>query len=94
MSAISEPIASSHEREIRADVSKEVPWELVTAFSRIVRESGTEGEWKAARYIYDKLKSWGANVTMLEPELRQLRSSAIAFGRRTSMRIPRSWAAH
>ena len=69
MSAISEPIAPSHEREIRADVSKEVPWELVTAFSRIVRESGTEGEWKAARYIYDKLKSWGANVTMLEPEL-------------------------
>src|SRR5258708_5976902 len=62
-------MASNIEQEIRADLSKEIPWELVTTFSSIVRESGTEGEWKAAQYIYDKLKGWGADVTMHTPEL-------------------------
>src|SRR5215831_15957288 len=62
-------IPASAEHEIRADISKDVPWHLVTTFSSIVRESGTEGEWKAAQYIYDKLKGWGADVTMHTPEL-------------------------
>jgi Peptidase family M28 len=57
------------EQEIRDSVTKEVPWDLVTTFLNIVRESGTDGEWKAAHYIYDKLQSFGANVTMHTPEL-------------------------
>ena len=61
--------SKSAEREIRADLSKEIPWDLVTTFSTIVRESGTEGEWKAAQYIFDKLKGWGVDVTMHTPEL-------------------------
>jgi N-acetylated-alpha-linked acidic dipeptidase len=62
-------MASGIEQQICKAVSKEVPWDLVTAFSKIVRESGTVGEWRAAQYIYDNLKDWGANVTMLTPEL-------------------------
>src|SRR5215471_11508058 len=62
-------MATNTEQEIRADLSKEVPWDLVKMFSTTVRESGTEGEWKAARYIFDKLKGWGCDVTMHTPEL-------------------------
>ncbi len=68
MASLTQSIASV-EQEIRNSISKEVPWDLVTTFSKIVRESGTEGEWKAAHYIYDQLKSFGADVTMLKPEL-------------------------
>src|SRR4030088_2823149 len=60
---------TSIEHAIRKSITKEIPWDLVTTFSRIIRESGTEGEWKAAQYIYDKLQSFGADVTMHTPEL-------------------------
>jgi len=57
------------EQQIEAAVSKAAPWDLVTTFLHLIRESGTDGEWKAAQYIYDKLKGWGADVTMHTPEL-------------------------
>ncbi len=60
---------STVEQEIRKSISKEIPWDLVTTFSKLIRESGTEGEWKAAHYIHDKLQSFGADVTMHTPEL-------------------------
>ena len=60
---------SAVEQAIHRSVSKDIPWDLVTNFMNFIRESGTDGEWKAAHYIHDKLKGWGANVTMLTPEL-------------------------
>jgi len=60
---------SGVEEQIRSTVSKDAPWDLVTTFMRYIRESGTKGEWDAANYIHDKLKSWGCNVTMHAPEL-------------------------
>jgi len=68
MASLTQSMASV-EQEIRRSVSRDVPWDLVTTFSKIVRESGTEGEWKAAQYIFDKLKNFGADVTMHTPEL-------------------------
>src|SRR5580658_9141311 len=68
MASFTESIAAV-EGAIHGSVSREIPWDLVTNFMRFIRESGTEGEWKAAHYIHDKLRGWGANVTMLTPEL-------------------------
>ncbi len=59
----------SEEKKLLAEVSEEVPWGLVEHFSTLVRESGTEGERKAAQYIVDKLRSWGVEVNLYEPEL-------------------------
>lgn len=71
----------SAEKEILADVSKEMPWGLVEHFSTLVRESGTEDEWKAARYIVDKLSSWGVEAKLFEPEL------LISLPRKASLEI-------
>jgi len=57
------------EAAIRASISKEIPWGLVEFLATTVRESGREGEWRAARHIHDQLKGWGVPITMLEPEL-------------------------
>lgn len=71
----------SLEREILAGVSQEIPWGLVERFSTLVRESGTEPEWKAARYIADQLRSWGVRVQIYEPEL------LISLPRKASLEI-------
>lgn len=68
MASLTQSVAGV-EQQIRESISRDVPWDLVTTFSKLIRESGTEGEWKAAQYIYDKLKSFGADVTMHTPEL-------------------------
>ena len=49
----------SSEKEILNSVSREVPWKLVEYFSRLKRDSGTEGEREAARYITNQLESFG-----------------------------------
>ena len=59
----------STEKELLNSVSREVPWELVEHFSRIKRDSGTEGEKEAARYITSQLESFGIPYQVYEPEL-------------------------
>ncbi len=59
----------SSEKEILGSVSREVPWKLVEYFSRLKRDSGTEGEREAARYITSQLKSFGVSYQVHEPEL-------------------------
>jgi hypothetical protein len=60
---------SSCEKEMLEAVSREVPWRLVEFFSRLRRDSGTEGEREAARYIASQLGSLGIPYQVYEPEL-------------------------
>ncbi|MBI4278419.1 MAG: M28 family peptidase [Armatimonadetes bacterium] len=50
-------------------LSIEAPWALVETFSTLTRESGSEDERKAARYISDRLTEWGVPHQVFEPEL-------------------------
>ena len=59
----------SSEKKILRSVSKEVPWKLVEHFSRLKRDSGTEGEREAAKYITDQLDAHGIPYQVYEPEL-------------------------
>ncbi len=59
----------SSEKEILNSVSREVPWKLVEYFSRLKRDSGTEGEREAARYITSQLEFFGIPYQVYEPEL-------------------------
>ena len=59
----------STEKELLNSASREVPWKLVEYFSRIKRDSGTEGEKEAARYITSQLESFGIPYQVYEPEL-------------------------
>jgi len=60
---------NSSEREILETVSEEIPWKLVEHFSRLRRDSGTEGEREAAHYITGQLGSLGIPFHVYEPEL-------------------------
>ena len=57
------------EEELRAAVSLDEPWALIERFSTLVRESGSEDEWTAARYIAERLAAHGIQHTVYEPEL-------------------------
>ena len=59
----------SSEKELLNSVSREVPWKLVEHFSRLKRDSGTEGEREAARYITSQLEAFGIPYQVYEPEL-------------------------
>ena len=59
----------SAEKKILNSVSREVPWKLVEYFSRLKRDSGTEEEREAARYITGQLDSFGVSYQVYEPEL-------------------------
>ncbi len=59
----------SFEKQILESVSQETPWKLVEYFSRLRRDSGTEGEKEAARYITSQLESFGIPFKHYEPEL-------------------------
>ncbi len=43
------------EETLLQELSLEVPWALIEHFATLVRESGSEDERKAARYIADRL---------------------------------------
>jgi len=60
---------NSSEKEILRTVSQEIPWKLVEHFSQLRRDSGTEGEREAARYITRQLGSMGIPFQFYEPEL-------------------------
>lgn len=69
MSAVckwSDPVA---EERLRAAVTLDEPWALIERFSTLVRESGSEDEREAARYIIERLQAYGVFYTLYEPEL-------------------------
>ncbi len=58
-----------HEGALRDAVSLEEPRALISRFSTLVRESGSEAEWAAAREIAGRLAAWGVPHTVHEPLL-------------------------
>ncbi|MGH2400543.1 MAG: PA domain-containing protein, partial [bacterium] len=57
------------EPELLQSISLEAPRALISRFEDLVRESGTEAEWAAARDIASQLKEWGVPHTVHEPLL-------------------------
>lgn len=60
---------ASLEEKLLDDLAPDVPWALVERFSTLVRESGSEDEREAARYIAGRLEEFGIPHTVYEPEL-------------------------
>ncbi|HEX5163931.1 MAG TPA: M28 family peptidase [Thermomicrobiales bacterium] len=52
--------------ELRSAVSAERLQEHLNAFSTLFRDSGSEDEWKAARYIRDRMTEYGVRAEILE----------------------------
>ena len=57
------------ESQILEEASIKEPWRIVQEFSKLVRVSGSEDEHKAALLLTGKLREWGIDVKVFEPEL-------------------------
>jgi len=69
MSAVSNFKDPATERALLASLSFETPWDVVTRFSRIVRDSGSPEERGAFEYLARYLKRWGIPHKLHEPQL-------------------------
>ncbi|HUY99461.1 MAG TPA: M28 family peptidase [Thermomicrobiaceae bacterium] len=54
------------ERTMRQAVSSDALQQHLEVFSTLFRDSGSEDEWKAARYIADTLRGYGVDAKILE----------------------------
>ncbi|HUG61391.1 MAG TPA: M28 family peptidase [Methylomirabilota bacterium] len=54
------------EEQVRAAVSAEKLQETLEVFSGLFRDTGSEDEWKAARYLVQQLQSYGVEAEILE----------------------------
>jgi N-acetylated-alpha-linked acidic dipeptidase len=54
------------EQQVRNEVSAERLQEHLELFSTLFRDSGSEDEWKAARYIVDQMHSYGIDAEIQE----------------------------
>ncbi len=54
------------EEQLRLSVSAEPIQQHLNHFSTLFRDTGSEDEWKAARYIEEKLKEYGVETEILE----------------------------
>ena len=52
-----------------ASLSLDTPWDVVTRFSKIVRDSGGPEERRAFEYLAQYLKKWGVPHKLYEPQL-------------------------
>jgi N-acetylated-alpha-linked acidic dipeptidase len=57
------------EHELLDALSPDEPWELVTTFAGLTRESGTEPERQAAEYVVDRLREPGISYQVYRPTL-------------------------
>jgi len=57
------------EQALLTSLSLEVPWDVITTFSKIKRESGSPEERRAIEYLVSYLKKWGVPYKLYEPEL-------------------------
>ncbi|MBZ0300103.1 MAG: M28 family peptidase [Anaerolineae bacterium] len=69
MVALYEAKKASLEEAVLAELSPEVPWTLIERFTTLVRESGSEDEREAARYIAAQLEALGIPHKVYEPDL-------------------------
>jgi N-acetylated-alpha-linked acidic dipeptidase len=58
-----------HESALLASLSLDAPRALIARFADLVRESGSEAEWTAAREIAARLAAWGVPHRVHEPLL-------------------------
>jgi len=63
------PELSSLEEKLLREINLDNMWALITKFSTLVRESGSEDERKAMQHIIEKLKEYGVPHNVYEPEL-------------------------
>jgi len=63
------PANASLEEKLLNDLSSEIPWSLIERFSELVRESGSEDEREAARYITSRLDEFAIPYQVYEPKL-------------------------
>jgi N-acetylated-alpha-linked acidic dipeptidase len=61
-------IAKNVEQQARDAVSEERLQQHLEIFSTLFRDSGSEDEWQAARYIVDQMRSYGIAAELLELE--------------------------
>jgi len=85
------------EEALLQDAGIDVPWALIERFATLVRESGSEDEREAARYVAARLGEFGVPHQVYEPELflsvpvsasleaggRQIRAKAPSFSAST-----------
>ncbi len=57
------------EKSVLSEINIDNEWALLEHFLKLVRVSGSEDERKAATYIYDKLRGWGIDAKLYEPNL-------------------------
>ncbi len=57
------------ERALLSSLSLDVPWDVITTFSQIVRESASPEERRAFEYLAAYLKKWGIPFKFYEPQL-------------------------
>ncbi len=57
------------EDQFLQDLSSDAPWSLIERFTTLVRESGSEEEREAARYIAQQLDKFGIPYQVYEPDI-------------------------
>lgn len=63
------PNVSQLEDKLMKEISLDNMWALITRFSTLVRESGSQDERIAMEYIIEKLREYGIPYNVYEPEL-------------------------
>lgn len=63
------PSTPATEQSLLEALSPDAPWALIERFSELIRESGSEDEREAARYIAEQLEILGVPYNVYEPEL-------------------------
>jgi len=58
-----------HESTLLQEISLDAPRALIRRFAGLVRESGSEAEWTAAREVAGRLAGWGVPHTVHDPLL-------------------------
>lgn len=69
MKSLYGPVKPDFEERLLGELSSDVPWALVERFSRLERVSSGEGERQAAEYIAARLREFGVEHEVYEPEL-------------------------
>ena len=86
-----EPSQAAVESMILDDLAPDVPWALIKRFTTLVRESASDDEKVAARYMADQLAKLGVPHTVYEPELFlsvPVKSSLIVNGKTVRAKSP------
>ncbi|MGG4495037.1 M28 family peptidase [Brevibacillus reuszeri] len=62
-------LVKEHEKLLLDEISMEIPKRILKTFSGLIRESGSEDERTAARFLASLLKEWGVPHTVHEPSI-------------------------